>query len=91
MWVVPMLLMSVAVYFVAEQFPAAASAFLVFMLVSFACMLISPAAGATLVLIAIGMVMLYAFILMLPYILGVVFGVFFLLVFLVSLGKLIGG
>ena len=91
MWVVPMLLMSVAVYFVAEQFPAAASAFLAFMIISFVCMLISPAAGATLVLMAIGMVMLYAFILMLPYILGFIFGAFFLLVFLVSLAKLIGG
>jgi len=54
-------------------------------------MLLNPAAGAALVLVSLGLVAVYLFLLILPWLIGFVFGAVFLIVFIVSLAKLIGG
>jgi len=87
----PMLIVGVVVYFACEQFPSLAAAFLIFMIVAFVTMLLNPAAGAALVLTSLGLVAVYLFLLILPWLIGFVFGAVFLIVFIVSLAKLIGG
>jgi cell division protein FtsW (lipid II flippase) len=86
------LLLSGAVFFlIAKEFPGFANWFMCAFLLSFALLLVNPAAGAALVMFFVFTGIIFAALLLLPYILAYFAGILFFILLIIGLGELVNG